>query len=95
MAMVMITGRFDIDPAKRDDFLAFTRSIVPRERQQPGCLGFDIFEDVTTPNRFLMLEQWESEEALDAHTSTDEFDQNDALLHSFVLGDPSWDEYQF
>ena len=95
MAMVMITGRLPIDPNKREEFLAFARDLVPKERQHPGCLQFDIFEDVTAPNSFLMIEQWESEEVLDAHTLTDEFDQNEAVLDSFLIGDPSWDEYQF
>ncbi|MDX2160086.1 MAG: putative quinol monooxygenase [bacterium] len=95
MAMVMITGRLPVDPAQRDAFLAFARELVPHERTQPGCLAFDIFEDVTAPNQFLMLEQWESEEALDDHTSTDAFDANEARLNSFLIGEPAWDEYQF
>lgn len=93
--MILITGRFDVDPQQREAFLAFAQTIVPRERMAQGCIHFDIFEDVTAPNRFLMLEEWESQEALDAHTSTDEFDENEAALEQFLVGDPSWDEYEF
>jgi quinol monooxygenase YgiN len=93
--MIMITGRFQVDPAKREDFLAFAQAMVGRERSSKGNLTFDIYEDVTAPNTFLMLEQWESEDILDQHQEGEEFDRNEATLMSFILGEPSWDEYVF
>ncbi len=93
--MILITGKFGIIADKRSEFIAFAAALVPHERLQAGCLNFDIFEDVTTPNRFLMLEEWESQEALDAYNDSDEFERNEAAFDAFVMGDPSWDEYQF
>jgi quinol monooxygenase YgiN len=93
--MILVMGRYSIDPAKREAFLAFARELVAQERRQPGCLAFDIFEDVTTPNAFLMMEQWENEDVLDAHTSSEAFERSDAALNEFIVGEPSWDEYQF
>jgi quinol monooxygenase YgiN len=85
----------NIDPAKHEAFVAFAREVVAEERQTPGCLAFDIYEDVTTPNSFLMMEQWEDVDVLDIHTSSKEFERNDATLNEFIVGEPSWDEYQF
>ena len=93
--MILVIGRYSIDPAQHEAFVAFARELVIRERQQAGCLAFDIYEDVTTPNAFLMIEQWESEEALDAHTSSEAFEQGETALNEFIVGEPSWDEYQF
>ena len=93
--MILVIGRYNIDPAHREGFLVFARQLVKHERQQPGCLVFDIFEDVMTPNAFMMMEQWESEEALDAHSETEAFAQGEAALNGFIMGEPSWDEYQF
>jgi quinol monooxygenase YgiN len=93
--MILVMGRYNIDQEKREAFLAFARQLVAQERQQPGCLAFDIFEDVTTANAFLMMEQWQDEEALDAHTSSEEFERGDAALNEFIVGEPSWDEYLF
>lgn len=93
--MIMVMGRYNIDPAKREEFQTFARELVARERQQPGCLAFDIFEDVTAPNTFLMLEQWRDVASLDAHTGSEEFERGDAALNEFIVGEPSWDEYQF
>jgi quinol monooxygenase YgiN len=93
--MILVIGHYNIDPAQREAFLAFARQIVAQERQQPGCLAFDIYEDVTIPNAFMMMEQWESEEVLDEHTSSEQFERDDAALNQFIVGEPSWDEYQF
>jgi quinol monooxygenase YgiN len=93
--MIMITGRFEIDPAKRMEFLAFARALVKHERNAPGNLTFDIFEDVSAANHFLMLEQWESEDILEQHQAGEDFDSSEAALNSFMLSEPSWDEYVF
>ena len=93
--MILVMERYNIDPEQREAFLAFARQLVGQERQQPGCLAFDIFEDVTTPNAFLMMEQWQDEGSLDAHTNSEDFERSDAALNEFIVGEPSWDEYQF
>ena len=93
--MFMVTGKFSIDPDQRVEFLEFIRSIIPGERQTPGIISFDIYEDVTDANTFLMVEQWENEDALDAYTETETYLEHDETLGSFVIGEPLWDEYEF
>lgn len=93
--MYMVTGKFAINADERDEFLDFVRALVPVERTVAGCMGFDVYEDVTTPNVFLMIEQWESEAALDAYTRTSPYAEHDDTLNSFVVGEPVWDEYEF
>jgi quinol monooxygenase YgiN len=93
--MVMITGRFDILAEKREEFLVFARELVPHERGVRGCRSFEIFEDVTIFNRFLMFETWDNETVLDRHTESEAYAQNNALLDTFISGEPSWDEFVF
>lgn len=93
--MVMITGRFDILPEMRQEFLAFAHDLIAHERGVRGCRSFDIFEDVAVENRFLMLEQWDNETALDRHAETEAYAENDARLESFMAGEPMWDEFVF
>jgi quinol monooxygenase YgiN len=47
---------------------AFTR-LVPTVRAEPGCIQYDLHQVEGDPDRFVILEQWESEEALSAHNS--------------------------
>lgn len=48
----------------------FARAFKPRceeSRKDPGCLQFEIFQSVFDPDKFALLELWESQEALDNH----------------------------
>lgn len=54
-------------PGKGEEF---ARAFAPRceiSRRDAGCLQFDIFRSVSDPDKFVLLELWESEEALAAH----------------------------
>ena len=93
--MLMYTGKFAIEPSEREAFLEFARGMVAIERSTPGCLSFDIYEDIGAANTFLLVEQWEDEASLEAHTETDEYAEYDDTLNSFVTGEPVWEEYEF
>ncbi len=93
--MLMITGRFAINPQARGAFLVFAKGMVERQQRQPGCLSFGIYEDVTRINSFLMVEQWESYEAFNRFGMTDVFEHDEDTLNGFILGEPSYDEYEF
>lgn len=93
--MLMYTGKFSIEPSERDSFLEFVREMVAAERKVAGCLSFDIYEDVLVKNTFLLVEQWEDEASLEAHTETDEYADNDDTLNNYVVGEPVWEEYEF
>jgi quinol monooxygenase YgiN len=48
----------------------FARAFKPRceeSRKDAGCLQFEIFQSVLDPDKFTLIELWESQAALDAH----------------------------
>ena len=48
----------------------FAQAFKPRceqSRKDPGCLQFEIFQSVSDPDKFALLELWESQAALDNH----------------------------
>jgi quinol monooxygenase YgiN len=38
-----------------------------RAQQEPGCLQFEVFRSALRPEHYVLLELWESKEALDVH----------------------------
>ena len=42
-------------------------SLVEPSRKEPGCLRYDVLEDVHYTGRFFTYEEWESEAALHTH----------------------------
>ena len=93
--MLMFTSRFSIEPMKRGAYMLFAKGMVKRTQAQEGCIGFGIFEDISAPDTFIMLEQWASMELFEKHTVTPAFLHDDGVLMTFVIGQPSYDEYEF
>jgi len=47
--------------------------LVKKSQQEPGCISYTFVKDSLTPNKFLFLEEWESEAALEVHGKTEHF----------------------
>lgn len=42
-------------------------TLAAATRQEQGCLRYDLFESAASPGTFVTLEEWRSQEDLDAH----------------------------
>ncbi len=42
-------------------------------RQEPGCLRFEVYHSNNDPTKFLLMERWESQEALDKHRTANAY----------------------
>ena len=61
-------AHFAVQAASVDDFKAQAqRTMVEPTRTEPGCLRYELWQDLAEPTRFAMVEEWESEEALATH----------------------------
>lgn len=47
--------------------------LVAFSLKDKGCIGYDLYESKTNDDRFMIIETWESEEALEAHKATEHF----------------------
>jgi len=48
----------------------FAAAFKPRceaSRKDPGCLQFELFQSIFDPDKFTLIELWESQAALDNH----------------------------
>lgn len=64
---VLVTGYLDVDPARRDDFIALAQKCMAPTREEPGCERYVFSADLDDPGRFHVSEQWASPEAVDEH----------------------------
>ena len=65
--MVIVGGTFDLDPERRDQFLASRVEMMHQSRAEPGCLEYTFAPDPLDPRRVVLFERWEDQAALDAH----------------------------
>lgn len=65
---VRVVVHIVVKPEHIDDFIrSFTQDLIPPTRREAGCIEYDLAQDSTDPARFVLIEAWESEEALSAH----------------------------
>jgi len=65
--MVIVAGHFEVDPSRRDEFIAGRIAAMEASRAEPGCVVYAMTADPIQPDRVLLYERWETKEALLAH----------------------------
>ena len=69
LAFFVITGtvRFLPPPDRRADVIEILRSVQGSVRTQAGCAAFDIYAEQGPESAVLLIERWETDDALEAH----------------------------
>lgn len=69
MAAVRVVVQFTAENASIAD--RQVQALVERAvtvQKEPGCLQFEVFRSASQPERYALIELWESQEVLDART---------------------------
>ena len=64
--MIIVAGRIEIAPGRRDAFVLASAEAVIAARQAPGCHDFSVTPDSVDPNRVNVFERWGSAAELEA-----------------------------
>jgi len=71
MAGVRLIVQFTADSVEiADKAIEEAAARCRRVQSEPGCLQFELFRSALQPERYLLLERWESPEALAVHAQT-------------------------
>ncbi|GAC1380442.1 MAG: antibiotic biosynthesis monooxygenase [Acidimicrobiales bacterium] len=65
--MLIVAGRFRVDPGLRDDFIRSREPAMHRSRQETGCLTYVFSADPIEADLVHLYERWETKEDLAAH----------------------------
>lgn len=83
MEEVNLIVMIEVIPGKRDIQLMAYEKLKPLVLAEPGCLQYELFSDSTDENKFILIEKWVSQEALDAHDQTEHMVAADARNPTF------------
>lgn len=72
MTLKLIAEDF-IDPLHIDKVLPLYEALVTATRLEPGCLHYELCQDIKNPGHFVFIEEWQDESALDAHVASTHF----------------------
>ena len=65
--MIVVTGRVRIAAEDRARFFGIATEMCRASRTEDGCLSYRFYEDAEEEGRFVFIEEWRDEEALQAH----------------------------
>jgi quinol monooxygenase YgiN len=63
LAFVKMNAR----PEKRKEILQTIQSIVAQMRKENGCVDSNFYQNAENENNFVLIEEWETRNALDDH----------------------------
>ena len=71
--MIIVTLQLKVVPEKRWDVLKTIHTIIGPTTVRSGCLHCSLYSNTSNDDELILLEKWESQEALDKHIRSDEF----------------------
>ena len=87
--MIIIRVNVAIKPEERSAFVAQIKKEMADVKQQfVGCGRFDLYEDVTDENHFLLYEEWQTSENFKAYQTSDYFQENGKKLYPMMATKP-------
>ncbi len=70
VSSIVLIVDISVHPGMCNDFIATASNARDGALTEPGCLRFDVMENVSDPTRFALVEEWKSQEDLDNHRTT-------------------------
>lgn len=71
--MVKVIARSIIKENSLPEALALYQLLVQETVKEQGCISYELFQELDTPNNLTLIEEWEDLEALKRHTETSHF----------------------
>ena len=58
--------------------------VLERVRREPGCLQYELFAAVGKADRLMLVERWDGQDNLDAHSAGENFKAMQAVEKTYV-----------
>ncbi len=60
--------------------------LVEKTRLEDGCISYELYKDINDENTLFIIEEWESQEHLEAHKKTEHFTKIVPQISDIRLG---------
>ena len=67
--MIIVNAKFYIKEDKKSQFLKEIESLISASKKDEGCLEYSLYESTDNQLEFVMIENWESQEAIEKHNT--------------------------
>lgn len=85
-----IVANFD----KVEEVKSILLELIEPTRQESGCIAYELLQNQKDPTDFTFVEEWESQELLNAHLATPHLTKAAAQLEGFIAAEPDIRVYE-
>jgi len=71
--MIIVHAFIEVKDGMAQKFAEAAGKCVTETRKEPGCHFYTLYTDNVNPLKFVIVEEWESKEALDKHMTLPHF----------------------
>ena len=68
--MLLLTAFIEVAPTDRDTICTALAAVIPATRAEDGCEEYGCYEDTQQAGRYVFVERWHDQRALDRHLQT-------------------------
>ena len=85
---MMIVARLSIKPDKIKDFTEVAKEMIANSNKEEGCTSYQLFQDPYDNSKFVFVEEYKNQAAVDAHFATDYFKAFGTKIGDLIAGAP-------
>ena len=92
--MPRIIAEFFIKPDSVEEAVSYAKEMVAETQKETGCIEYNLFMDDKDSSHLVFIEEWESQEFLDIHSSSEHFSrlvpaidglcEKEAVVHTYT-----------
>lgn len=71
MSTLQVVATIPVRPESAAVAATGLAALAQQTRDEQGCISYVLYESLATPGTFVTLEQWRSQDDLDAHLASD------------------------
>lgn len=60
-------------PECAQDILPVFQAVVTGSQEEEGCISYNLHQDVSDSTKFVMIEEWKSQDAINIHNETEHY----------------------
>lgn len=92
--MVTVVAKNTINTEKYDEIMGLCKELVVETRKEDGCIKYEMHQDANDKAILTMIEEWESQEALDKHMQSEHFTRIVPLLGPLMAAETVMNVYK-
>ena len=82
----VIIAKVEIKSDMTEEFVDGTVDLIEKSREEEGCISYSLYGDTEDAAKYVFVEEWKDQAAIDFHFDTDHFKNFGKLLDNVGAG---------